>query len=104
MKRILLAAVAALGLALGSGTALAQHGGGGPCGRGRWHSRRRTRWRRLARRRSRWFSWRNAVQHRLRLPRGLLGAGLGLSVLFILWVSVLLELPVLRRLPFLLSG
>jgi hypothetical protein len=33
MKRILLATVAALGLALGSGTALAQHNGGG----GGWH-------------------------------------------------------------------
>lgn len=35
MKRILLAAVAAVGLALGSGTALAQHGGGGHGGG--WH-------------------------------------------------------------------
>ena len=40
MKRILLATVAALGLALGSGTALAQHnggGGGGHSGGGGWH-------------------------------------------------------------------
>jgi hypothetical protein len=39
MKRILLATIAALGLALGSGTALAQHsgGGGGHGGGGGWH-------------------------------------------------------------------
>jgi len=38
MKRILLATVAALGIALGSGTALAQHnGGGGHSGGGSWH-------------------------------------------------------------------
>jgi hypothetical protein len=37
MKRILFAVVAALGLALGSGTALAQHNGGGGHSSGGWH-------------------------------------------------------------------